>query len=559
MISAKIKKKFPFNPPVYRSVLKISSINFSFKSIGEQRIIIDGFAKLLNSINCTVQILCDNQVVNPDEWLLKIHDEEYYQFLKKIINEKNVTTKSFYIAFAARDESELRNTKLTIMKQIKRCSLIAEEVDPEEPTISPQLSRGNVKVGDWYYNTFMVEDWPHSGEAGWLEDLYNLDKNISLSMFIHPANKDVSVKFINKRIGQLESNGIIKKTSNNDDGSEDEEINTALNMRNELNRNDGKFFFVNYYVTVKAKSLEELKRESNDVKSFLNGLMINSKKLVFRQDDGFRCSLPHGVDYLQSKCLYTFTTTPLKSFFPFISSNIVDKDGILIGENLLNNSLIFLNHFNYLTSSTIVLGKSGSGKSYCVKSQIKKLKKQGVEVTVLDRDDEFSRLPQDDNLLVKKFKTITEYKAFLVKYWEDVRNNPYVPRFLVIDELWEYLKDEESADIIQQIIKKGRKYWLGLCGITQEIEDILKSEYSRSIINNSSIKILLKMDYHETIQLQKHFGLTQAELSFLVNASEGEGIIFADTNHAQFKTIVTEEEHKMFTTRPQEMWKEKVS
>lgn len=555
MLATKVKNKFPFSPPQYRAVLKVSAINFSFKSLGEQRIIIDGFAKFLNSLTCTIQILCDNQIINPDEWLLKIHDEEYYQFLKKTIQEKNVTTKSYYIAFAAKDEMDLKNTKLSIMKQIKRCGLIAEEVDPEEPTILPQLSMGYIKVGDWYYNTFMIEDWPHSGEIGWLEDLYNLDKNISLSMFIHPANKESSVEFVNRRMGQLESNGIIKRTSDSDDGSEDEEINTALNMRNELHRNDGKFFFVNYYVTVKAKDLKELKRESKDIKSFLSGLMINSKNLVFRQDDGFRCSLPHGVDYLQSKCLYTFTTTSLKSFFPFISSNIIDKDGILIGENCLNNSLIFLNHFNYFTSSMIVLGKSGSGKSYCVKSQIKKLTRQGVQVTVLDRDNEFGKLPKDDNLLVKKFKTIAEYKDFLIKYWEEVRNNPHVPRFLVVDELWEYLKDTESADIIQQIIKKGRKHWLGLCGITQEIEDVLKSEYSRSIINNSSIKILLKMDYNETIQLQKYFGLTQSELSFLVNADEGEGILFADTNHAQFKTIVTDKEHKMFTTKPQEMWR----
>lgn len=516
--------------------------------------IIESFGKFLNSINCSVQILCENNIIDPNKWLLKNHDEEYYDFLKKTIEEKKVTIALFYVVFSASNEYELNLTKTNIIKQIKRCGLISEEVELFDPQFKPKLSKNHVKVGEWYYSTLIVDDWPHSGEAGWMEDLYNLDKNISLSMFIHPAEKENATYFINRRLAQLKSSDMVKAEDDADDGSEDAEINTAINMRDELYRNDGKFFFVNYYITVKAKSLDELQFESKNIRNFLNGLMISTRKADFRQDDGFRCSLPHGVDYLKSKSLYTFTTTPLKSFFPFISSNIVDDGGILIGENLSNNSLVFLNHFNYFTASMLVIGKSGSGKSYGVKSQISKLVKQGIEVTVLDIDREFKNMQLDDNLIVKSFNEMSEFKEFLIKYWEEVRNNPHIPRFLVIDEFWEYMKDEECSYIIQQIIKKGRKHWLGLCAITQEVEDLLESEFARSIINNSSIKMLLKMEFSQKEQLQKTFGITESESSFLINADEGEGILFAGTNHVQFKTIVSESQHKMITTKPQEIW-----
>ena len=327
-------------------------------------------------------------------------------------------------------------------------------------------------------------------------------------------------------------------------------------MREELIRNEGKFFFVSYYITIKAKSLEQLKRDINYVKSILNGMMIETKKATLRHDDGLRCALPLVLNPLKNKADYTFTTYPLKRFFPFISANIVDKGGIMIGENLLNNSLVFLNHFNYPTASMIVIGKAGSGKSYTVKAQTNKLSKQGVEVTILDIENEFSRMELNSNLIVKHFGIglNEQYKKFLFDYWEMVNTGPKKPRFLVIDEIWAYMKDPEIAQLLQTMAKLGRKRWLGICAITQEVDDILKDEFARSLVNNSSIKILLQIEPNQRKIIKETFGLTDNEVSFLIGATEGEGIIFAGTNHVQFKTIVSEKQHKQITTKPQELY-----
>lgn len=518
--------------------------------------IIENFGKFLNSLTCPIQIVCDTKLINPNEWTLKNQDDDYFDFLKELVNSKNVAEKVFYLTFSAVDEEELKITCESIKSGIKRCHLLSEEVDYKESKFVPELRPGYIKVEDWYHHTLVVKNWPHTCLSGWLENLYNLDKNIILSMFFEPQENQEAIKYISKKLARLQSNTIIKSKENKENGEEDEDIETALNMREELMRNEGKFFFVSYYVTIKSKTLDGLKKDIKYVKSLLNGMMIETRKATLRHDDGYRSSIPLTTNNLKSKARYTFTTTPLKRFFPFISANIVDKNGIMIGSNLLNNSLVFLDHFSYPTASMIVIGKTGSGKSFTVKAQIDKLIKQGVEVTVLDIENEFSRMKKHNNLKVVHFgRSMNEqYKKFLFDYWEEVNNGPIKPRFLVIDEFWCYMKDNEIAQLLQMMAKLGRKRWLGICPITQEVNDMLKDEFARSLVNNSSIKILLQIEPNQRTIVKDTFGLTNSEISFLISASEGEGILFAGSNHVQFKTLVSEKQYMQITTKPQDLY-----
>lgn len=550
---SKQEKKSIFHFPDNVVILKVTSTNFKLKSFEEQESIIDNFGKFLNSIIFPVQIICDSKIINPKEWILKEdNDNEYYDFLSNLVKSRNTAEKIFYVAFNCEHNKEIITQ--SIIRQIKRCGLLVEETSYEESSYIPFLKPSYVKIGDWYYNTLIVTDLPSYAENGILDELCNLDKNITLSVFIHPMDKEKSISYLSSKLARLQSNIILRDIDLDYNGEYDDEVVSAINMRNELIKNEGNFFFTSFYITIKSLSKKDLVNDTKFVQSFLRGIMIKTKEAFLRQDDGYKCSQPFGIDFLKDKASYTFTTTPLKRFFPFISSNIADDGGIFIGENLKNNSLVFLNHFKYLTASMIVLGKSGSGKSYCVKSQILKMIKQGIEVTVLDIENEFKKLGKNNNLIVKNFNHISEYKRFLINYWNNVKNNPNKPRFLVIDEFWEYMKDEEIADLIQEIIKKSRKRWLGVCAITQEIEDLLNSKYAKSLIVNSSIKILLNLEPTQGILAKKNFGLTDQEVSFLITAEEGEGILFAATNHVQFKTIVSEEQHKIITTKPNEIY-----
>lgn len=531
------------------------------KTVGEKLRIIDSFGKLLNSLIYPIQIICDSEIINPNDWKLKFHDEDYHDYLKQLIEQKNIVEKTFYIAINIEDEYELETAKDNLIKQLKGCDLRSEVVDIQEPKIIPYLRPNYIKVGDYHYDTLIIEDWPHSVKPGFLEQIYNLDKNITISMFIKPQQSEEAKYYLEKKIIRRSSSAITKNEDEEYLGDYDEEVVGAINMRDEVIKNEGKFFFMSFYVTVKNKSFIQLQKDVKYISNLLKGMMIKTRHSILRQDDGFRNSLPHGCDYLGED--YNFTTTPLKQFFPFISANIMDRNGIMIGENLLNGSLIFLDHFSYFTASMLVLGKAGSGKSLAVKSQIEKMINQGIEVTVLDTEGEFQRLKENDkyiynqNLNIVRKGNLDEYEEYLQTYLQDVNDSyetgeNFKPRFLVIDEFWRFMKKESLAEIIQNIIKAGRKRWLGICAITQEVEDALKSEYGKSLIANCSIKILLKQEVSEKSLIQKTFGISNNEWSAIVTAEEGEGILFAGSNQVRFKTLVSPKQYKYLTTKPHE-------
>lgn len=550
-----------FNPPANRIILKVSAININFKSIPEKLRIIDSFGKFLNSITSTIQIICDSEVINPNDWKLKTHDEDYHSYLKELIEKKNIVEKTFYLATIVENEEEIESTRDNLIKQLKSCDLRAEVAKDKETSIIPFLNPGFIKIGEYFYDTLIVEDWPNVVQPGFLESIYNLEKNTTISMFIKPFDIEEAKSYLDKKIVKRSSSIISKNEDDEYLGDYDEEIVGAVNMRDELVKNEGKFFFMSYYITVKNKSFVQLQKDINSIKSTLKGMMIKTRHAFLRQDDGYKNSLPHGFDYIGEE--YNFTTTPLKMFFPFISVNIMDKNGIMIGENLANGSLIFLDHFSYFTSSMLILGKAGSGKSFTVKSQIEKMINQGIEVTVIDTEGEFlamknlNKYIHNPNLIIIKKEEMNSYEEYLQNYLRNVNKSyetgiNFKPRFLVIDEFWRFMKKETLAEIIQNIAKAGRKRWLGIGAITQEVTDVLKHEYGKSLIANCSIKILLKQEVYEKELIQKTFGISSNEWSTLVTSDEGEGILFAGTNHVRFKTLVSSEQYKYLTTKPHE-------
>lgn len=567
-------KHLPLAPPVNLKIIKVSAINFELKSKTVQDAIIDSFANLLNSLVHPIQIICDSQIIDPDNWKLKVHDEDYSEFLKELIESKKIVEKTFYVVMTLEDTEELEIASENLERQLKNCRLQTEFISPNEPELIPYLKPGFVKLGDYYYETLIVKDWPYSVMAGWLGQIYNMERNIAISSFITPIENDKAIDHLQRKIAKFGSNVINKSESDDYYGENDEIISGAANMLDEVVKNEGKFMFVSYYITIKNKSYSQLLKDVKYVKTTLKGMMIKTKHSFLRQDDGLRCSLPHGVDYLGAR--YNFTTTPFKHFFPFISSNIMDRNGIMIGRNLLNGGLIFLDHYSYFTSSMIVLGKSGSGKSFAVKAQIPKMIYQGIEVTVFDTENEFARLKDNDKLRINndlkivKLDTLQEYKDYLKGYLRKVNESyqnyleylngdksiehDYRPRFLIIDEFWRFMKDPEMAIIIQDIAKAGRKRWLGLCPITQEVKDLLSTDEGRSVLNACSIKMLLKQEDHDKEMIQKTFGLTNREWSVLSGTDEeGVGILFAGSKQAQFKTLVSDEQYKWCTTKPQDL------
>jgi type IV secretory pathway VirB4 component len=136
--------------------------------------------------------------------------------------------------------------------------------------------------------------------------------------------------------------------------------------------------------------------------------------------------------------------------------------------------------------------------------------------------------------------------------WNLVRSE-LKQRILVIDEAWWMMKYKDSASFLFGLVKRARKYYLGVTTITQDVEDFLHSDYGRPIVTNSSIQLLLKQSPSSIEAVQKAFNLTEAESALLLEAPVGEGLIFAGLKHAAIKIIPSYTEDQIITTNPEQL------
>jgi len=126
-------------------------------------------------------------------------------------------------------------------------------------------------------------------------------------------------------------------------------------------------------------------------------------------------------------------------------------------------------------------------------------------------------------------------------------------RLLVVDEAWYLMQYEDSASFLRGIVKRGRKYYLGVTTITQDVDDFLKTTYGKEIVTNSSIQILLKQHPAAIDQVGEVFYLSEGEKQLLLTADKGQGIFFAGQNHVAIEVIASNEEHQLITSNPEDV------
>ena len=136
--------------------------------------------------------------------------------------------------------------------------------------------------------------------------------------------------------------------------------------------------------------------------------------------------------------------------------------------------------------------------------------------------------------------------------WQRVRFNMR-RRILIIDEAWWMMQNEDSGKFLYAMAKRARKYYLGVTIISQDVEDFIGSKYGRSVINNSSMQILMKQSPASIDKIASVFGLTEGEKFLLLECEVGEGLFFAGLNHVALKVIASYTEDQIITTNPQQL------
>lgn len=136
--------------------------------------------------------------------------------------------------------------------------------------------------------------------------------------------------------------------------------------------------------------------------------------------------------------------------------------------------------------------------------------------------------------------------------WNKVRSE-LKRRLLIVDEAWNIVQHEDSGRFLHGLVKRARKYYLGVTTITQDVEDFLDSPWGKPIITNSSLQLLLRQAPVAVERLKKVFDLTEQESSLLLNSKVGQGLFFAGNQHVAIQIVASPGEDQVITTNPEEL------
>ena len=167
-------------------------------------------------------------------------------------------------------------------------------------------------------------------------------------------------------------------------------LDDALALQAQLAKGAERFYQFSLYVTVPADSVEEVNRLSKEVESTLGSMLIIPKHATLSQQEGFKSTLPIGVDELNIS--RNMDTTSLATTFPFTTASLTANEGILYGINEHDGSLVIFDRFSLENSNSVVFGKSGSGKSFMIKLEVMRTLMFGTEVFVIDPEGEYEEV-----------------------------------------------------------------------------------------------------------------------------------------------------------------------
>ncbi len=264
---------------------------------------------------------------------------------------------------------------------------VRDVISPASFEVKPTFLR----ISGMYVRTLFIITYPRHIGLGWSSPLINLNKTFDIGMFFYPLKAQVVLKQLQKKVGIFEA----KILADAEKGAPRDPIaETALRdiegLRDALTQGIEHFFQFSFYVTIYAKTEDELDKYTEEVESLFGSKLIYTKAGFYQAEQGFNSTLPLGNDELMIS--YNMNTSPIAASFPFISSDLTSEGGILYGINRHNNSLVLFDRFSLQNANSVVFATSGAGKSYAIKLEILRSLMMGTDVIVIDPEYEYKDL-----------------------------------------------------------------------------------------------------------------------------------------------------------------------
>lgn len=254
-----------------------------------------------------------------------------------------------------------------------------------------------IEIDNLFYSGLMVTNYYREQTDIILKTLIETSINMNISIFYEKQDSFKTIKDLTYHIGNV---GVELKESNQN--REDIDIaaftyNDAKYIRKEIQVNNEDIYFLYIYIIIYANSVKELEYYLNKIEGITQSKGMQTRRANFRQEDLFFSCLPimKNCEIVKESARRNILTTGLLSTYPFISSTIFDKDGIFIGTNIYNNSLVFIDRYNtkkYKNANICIFGTSGAGKSFYTKLLILRYKLLGINQYIIDPEREYNNL-----------------------------------------------------------------------------------------------------------------------------------------------------------------------
>ncbi|WP_218002081.1 VirB4 family type IV secretion system protein [Microtetraspora malaysiensis] len=242
--------------------------------------------------------------------------------------------------------------------------------------------------------SFAVTGYPREVGAGWLEPLVTYPGRLDVSLHIEPIPKAVAAMRLRRQLARLESTSRADAEHGRlQDFEAEAAADDATDLAASLARGHGRLFRLGLYLTVHAADEDELEVEVERVRTLAASLLLEAQPTTFRALQGWVTTLPLAIDAIRLR--RSFDTTALAAAFPFTSPDLAgtaSDTAVLYGVNASSSGAVLWDRFAQDNHNSVVLARSGAGKSFFTKLEILRLLYHGVELAVVDPEDEYARL-----------------------------------------------------------------------------------------------------------------------------------------------------------------------
>ncbi|WP_460757789.1 VirB4 family type IV secretion system protein [Nocardiopsis oceani] len=259
-----------------------------------------------------------------------------------------------------------------------------------------EIAPRHLRVGGGVSASWAVTGYPAEVGHGWMEPLLTYPGRLDVSLHIEPIPPQTAADRLRRQMSKLEASS---RTTAEKGKLEDFEAEVAAEdareMAASLARGEGKLFRVGLYLTVHASSEKGLSEEVDHVRSLASSMLVDVRPASYRQLQGWISSLPLGVDLLEQQ--RSMDTAALSAAFPFSSPDLAVQTtdrAVLYGLNASSSGVVVWDRWRGDNYNSVVLARSGAGKSYFCKLELLRSLYSGVTAAVIDPEDEYTRLAQ---------------------------------------------------------------------------------------------------------------------------------------------------------------------